>query len=157
MSRLRYLILQFLPSRAPLLKGRASQAVMACWSRRRPPVAVAGQDAAVPGAAPDLGVQGSGAGDALVPPLVEVGLERVQYGRPAGGLDQQFIDAGCLGELQDGVAGQSQAAGDLADRAAVGAQRLDCRVAFAVPGDQAALVAVLIAEPVRLGLPAGLR
>src|SRR5205823_11759837 len=34
MSRLRYLILQFLPSSAPLLKGRASPAVTACWSRR---------------------------------------------------------------------------------------------------------------------------
>jgi len=36
MSRLRYLILQFLPSRAPLLQGRASPAVTACWSRRMP-------------------------------------------------------------------------------------------------------------------------
>ena len=36
MSRLRYLILQFLPSRAPLLKGRARPAVTACWSRRMP-------------------------------------------------------------------------------------------------------------------------
>ena len=62
-----------------------------------------------------------------------------------------LVDAGRLGELQDGVAGQSQAAGDLADRAALGAQRLDRRVAFPVPGDQAALVAVLVAEPVRLG------
>src|SRR6516162_6346792 len=33
MSRLRYLILQFLPSRAPLLKGRASPAVTR-WQRR---------------------------------------------------------------------------------------------------------------------------
>ena len=36
MSRLRYLSLQFLPSRAPLLCGRASPAVTACWSRRMP-------------------------------------------------------------------------------------------------------------------------
>jgi hypothetical protein len=114
-------------------------------------VALDGQDAAFPAAGPDLLVQRGGAGAAVVPPLVEVGLERVQDGRPAGGLDQQLVDAGRLGELQDGVAGQSQAAGDLADRAAPGAQRLDRRVAFPVPGDQAALVAVLVAEPVRLG------
>jgi hypothetical protein len=39
------------------------------------------------------------------------------------GLDQQLIDAGRTGELGGGAAGQPQAAGDLADSAALGAQR----------------------------------
>ena len=114
-------------------------------------VAEDGLDVAVPAAGPDLGVQGGGAGDAVVPPLVEVGLERVQDGGPAGGLDQQFVDAGGIGELGGGAAGQPQAAGDLADGAAFGAQRLDRGVAVPVPGDQPPLVAVHVAEPVRPG------
>ena len=36
-----------------------------------------------------FGVQGGGAGDALVPPLADVRLERVELAFPAGGLDQQ--------------------------------------------------------------------
>ena len=68
-------------------------------------------------------VRRGGAGDALGLPLAEVGLERVQDGRPAGGLDQQLIDAGRTGELGGGAAGRPQAAGDLADSAALGAQR----------------------------------
>ena len=112
-------------------------------------VALDGQDAACPAAGPDLLVQGGGAGDAVVPPLAEVRLEGVQDAGAAGGLDQQLIDAGRTGELGGGAAGQPQAAGDLADEAALGAQRLDSGIAFPVPGDQLAVVALHVAEPVR--------
>jgi hypothetical protein len=58
-------------------------------------------------------VQRGGAGAAVVPPLAEVGLVRVQDAGPASGLDQQFLEAVGAGELPGGVAAQSQAAGDL--------------------------------------------
>jgi hypothetical protein len=75
-------------------------------------VSLDGQDAAVPVAGPDLLVQGGGAGDAVVPPLVQVRLERVQDAGSADGRDLQLVDAGRVGELQDHVAVQFQAAGD---------------------------------------------
>jgi hypothetical protein len=107
-----------------------------------PQVAFDGLHVALPAAGPDLLVQRGGAGDAVVPPLAGAGLVRVQDAGPAGGLDQQLVDAADSGELPGGVAGDAQAAGDLADRAAFGAQRLDRGVAFPVPGGQAALMAV---------------
>jgi len=85
------------------------------------PVALDGQDAAVPAAGRISSCRAAALVNALVPPLAEVRLERVQDAWPTGGLDQRLVDAG---ELQHGVAGKPQAGGGLADRAALGVQRL---------------------------------
>jgi len=57
-------------------------------------VAAHGLGAAAPALGLQLGVQCGGVGDALVPPLVDEGLERVEPGFPAGGLDQQLSMSG---------------------------------------------------------------
>ncbi len=51
-------------------------------------------DAAFPALGLQFGVQDGGVGDAVVPPLVDVRLERVEDASPVGGLDQQFLNAG---------------------------------------------------------------
>ena len=96
-------------------------------------------------------MQDGGVGDAVVPPLVDVRLERVEDAGPAGGLDQQFFNAGGTGELVRGLAVQLQPAADLADRQALGEQGLHRGMPFPVAGDQTALTAAHVAEPVRLG------
>lgn len=131
--------------------------VLVLWSavRNCRKAAGYGQDVACPAAGPDLGVQRGGAGDAVVAALLDVRLERVQDAGAAGGLDQQFFDAGGTGELGGGAAGQSQPPGDLADGAALGEQGLDRGVALQVAGHQPALVAVDVADPVGRGRPWG--
>ena len=49
-------------------------------------------------AGPAAGLQHAGVGDAFVPPLVDPGLERVQLGLPAGGLDQLLVHVRLAGE-----------------------------------------------------------
>ena len=88
---------------------------------------------------------------AVVPPLVEVGLERVEDAGPAGGLDQQLIDTGRIGGLGGGADGDAQPPGDLPYRAAFGAQRLDGRVAFPVAGDKPPLPSAVTCPACRSG------
>src|SRR6516162_7660367 len=61
-------------------------AVPAVGGAELPEVAPDGLHVTCPAAGADLFVQGGGAGGALVPPLAQVGLERVQDAGPAGGL-----------------------------------------------------------------------
>src|SRR5215472_11810442 len=72
----------------------------------------------------DLLPQLRGVGAAGVPPLAQVGRVLVEdAGSPAGSVvDELFLGAGGAGEPADGVTGQAQLGGDLAEAAAGGQQ-----------------------------------
>jgi len=65
-----------------------------------------------------FGVQYGGVGDALVPPLADPRLERVEPGLAASGLDQQLVHVGFAGEPGHGAAVQAEGAADGAQRVA---------------------------------------
>jgi hypothetical protein len=113
-------------------------------------VAAYGLGAACPALGLQFGVQRGGVGDALVPPLVDPGLERVEFAVPAGGFDQQLVYVGLAGEPAYGVAVQAERAADGVLGVPGGEQCPDGGVPFAGPRHQGPLAAAHIAQPVRL-------
>ena len=89
-------------------------------------------------------------GDAFVLPLAGPGLERVEPGFPAGGLDQELGDVGLAGEPLHRPQVQAECAADPAEGVPGGEELVDGGVAFAGPGHQAPLAAAHITLPVRL-------
>lgn len=94
------------------------------------------------GAAPvalsaELLEQAGGAPRALVPALVQVGLERVEDAGPSlAGLGQQLLHAAGAGEAPHRLFGQVQLAHDPFDALALGAQCLHRRIPSPGPSDQ---------------------
>jgi len=113
-------------------------------------VAAHGLHAAPPALGLQFVVQRGRVGDALVPPLVDPGFERVEFAVPAGGLDQQLGDVGLAGEPLHGLAVQAERAADGAQGVPGREQFPDGGVAFAGPRHQAPLAAAHIGQPVRL-------
>jgi hypothetical protein len=96
-------------------------------------VAQNGEATAVTGGR-DLLEKGGGDGAALVPALVEVGLEVIENAGEALPLaGHQFLPGGGAGETADGVAGQAQFPRDRALRAALVDQGVHGLVALAGP------------------------
>jgi hypothetical protein len=97
-------------------------------------------------------VQRGGVGDALVPPLADVLLERIQLRFPVHGAGQQLIDAGGAGESLHGLAVQVQGAADRGQRLP-GVQPLaDGGVAFPGAGDRPPFPAARVQGPVQRDL-----
>ena len=84
----------------------------------------------------------------------DVRLELIQLRFPAGGLDQQLLDAAGAGEPLHGLAVQSGDAADRGQRFAGVQPSADLGVAFPGACHQAALPAAHVQEPVRRDLPA---
>ncbi len=119
-----------------------------------PDVAADGLLAAGPALFPQLGVQPGGIGDALIPPLVQVGRELIQFRFPAGGLAQQLLCAAGAGGPLHGLAVQPGRAADRGQRLAGVQPPADLGIAVPGPGHQAALPAARIQESIRRDLPA---
>jgi hypothetical protein len=68
----------------------------------------------------EFGVQDGDVSAALVPPLVQVGLVRVEESVAVEGLGDQVLGAGGLGEAAHGRAVQAQPPRDLPQAAPVG-------------------------------------
>ena len=77
----------------------------------------------------ELGVQLADVGDAVVPPLVQVGLVLIEDRRAAvPDLGEQLVHGGCAVEAADGLFGQAGLPHDRLDALAAGFQRLDLLV-----------------------------
>ncbi len=82
---------------------------------------------------PDLLPYRQGVGAALVPAAIQVGLERVQLGRPALPLPaEEVLRSGCAGEGFDGTRGHAELAADRPPTESGGQQFVDNRVAGSV-------------------------
>ena len=94
-------------------------------------------------------MQGGGAGEALVPAAADPGLERVQPGFPAGGLDEQPGGAGLAGEPVHGVLAQAQDLGGFSLGAPGLQQLVHGGVALDGARYQGPLAAAHVPQPVR--------